>query len=338
MKVGLLYDFPQGDGGAYFSAGVRLGLNSVAALDEPVELVQCQANGLPAGSEAEVTAAFRSLVQDDVVAVIGPSISDNAMIVTPLADDAGVPCVNYTGGAHTRSEWVFHYQVGSLEEEPSVIAAHLASRRLASVAVVYDDSPVGRGYFDFFSATGVAVRDSAVISVLSTDLLSVLEQLRAAAPDALVYFGLGVASRAVALAVEQLGWDVPVVANSSLMFGYARPEWRDGYEGWVYVDTVSDANAARLRLRERSKAHAASPIGCAAHDMGRLLGEAMLRAPSLTRDGLRRGFERVKRLPASSGKNGTSMGFGPWDHGALKGEFLVLRSWTGGRTVERDAP
>jgi hypothetical protein len=137
--------------------------------------------------------------------------------------------------------------------------------------------------------------------------------------------------------VLELDWHLPVVANSSLMFGYARPDWREGYEGWIYVDTVSEGNTPRAALRDKSKAHAAGPMGCAAYDMGRLLGEAIKRAPSLDRAGIRAGFERVKRLPASSGKDGTLMGFGPWDHGALKGEFLVLRSWRGGRTVEEDA-
>jgi ABC-type branched-subunit amino acid transport system substrate-binding protein len=324
VRVGLFYDFPQGDGGAYFRTGVELGLATVARLGEPVELIDVQANGLPAGSEAEVASSFRALVASGVDAVIGPSISDNAMIVTPLADELRVPCINYTGGAHTRSEHVFHYQVGSLEEEPSVMAAHLLGRGLTSAAVVYDDSAVGHGYLDFFLMTGVDVAASSAISALSTDLSDVLARLRDASPAALVYFGLGVASRAVALAVAELEWDVPVVANSSLMFGYARPEWREGYEGWVYVDTVSDGNATRAVLRERSKAHAASPIGCAAYDIGRLLGESVVRG----------GLERVKRLPACSGKDGTLMGFGPWDHGALKGDFLVLRSWRGGRTVE----
>ena len=41
-----------------------------------------------------------------------------------------------------------------------------------------------------------------------------------------------------------LGWDVPVLANSALMFGYARPDWRDGYAGWEYIDTIADDNAA----------------------------------------------------------------------------------------------
>jgi hypothetical protein len=54
------------------------------------------------------------------------------------------------------------------------------------------------------------------------------------------------------------------------------------------------------------------------------------RTPSAVRVGL----ERAKRLPAATGKVGTTMGFGDWDHGALKGEALVLRAWRGGRTVE----
>jgi hypothetical protein len=143
-----------------------------------------------------------------------------------------------------------------------------------------------------------------------------------------------VAARATALALEQSGWDGPVVANSALMFGYARKDWRDGWAGWAYVDTVADDNASRVRLAERSPSTAAGPVGVAAYDIGRLLGEAVARAGHLTRDGLREGLERVKRLPASSGREGTTMGFGVWDHGALKGDYLVLRTWKDGRTVE----
>ena len=36
------------------------------------------------------------------------------------------------------------------------------------------------------------------------------------------------------------------------MFGYARPDWRDGYRGWEYIDTIADDNPLRDALRERS--------------------------------------------------------------------------------------
>ena len=90
----------------------------------------------------------------------------------------------------------------------------------------------------------------------------------------------------------------------------------------------------RAELRERSPRTAAGPIGLAAFDMGRLVGEAVSRAAHLTRDGVRQGLERVKRLPAASGMQGTTMGFGAYDHGALKGRYLVLRAWRDGQTVQ----
>ena len=62
-------------------------------------------------------------------------------------------------------------------------------------------------------------------------------------------------------------WAAPVVANSALMFGYARKDWRAGWDGWSYVDTVSDGNRRRQALKKRSPKSAAGPVGvCQAHD------------------------------------------------------------------------
>ncbi|HEY5165769.1 MAG TPA: branched-chain amino acid ABC transporter substrate-binding protein, partial [Acidimicrobiia bacterium] len=79
---------------------------------------------------------------------------------------------------------------------------------------------------------------------------------------------------------------------------------------------------------------AAGPIGCAAVDIGRLLGEGLARADHLTRAGIRDALERVKRLPATCGQPGTTLSFGHYDHGALHGDYLVLRTWAGGRSVQ----
>jgi branched-chain amino acid transport system substrate-binding protein len=340
IRVGVLYDFPQADAGALFEEAVRLGLDEAGGgrLDRDVELLPRQAHGLPAGTAHDVERTFAELVDAGALVVLGPSISDNGLIVGPLADAAGLPCINYTGGERTRGDFMFHYQVGSLEEEPTVLARHLAGQHRAAVAVAHDHSPVGRRYAEFFAEAcatlGIDITAQAAISPLAEDVTPVVARLRSGQPEGLVYFGLGVAARAVALAVQSEGWDVPVVANSALMFGYARRDWRAGFEGWVYVDSVSDDNAARARLRQRSARSAAGPIGVAAYDMGRLVAEALVRAAHLTRDGVRDGLERVKQLPASSGMEGTTMGFGHYDHGALKGRYLVLRQWRDGKTVQ----
>jgi ABC-type branched-subunit amino acid transport system substrate-binding protein len=341
IRIGLLYDFAQHDGGDGFATAVQLGFDEVAAtgrLDRPVELVRRVADGLPAGTARDVEDTFAALEAEGVLAIVGPSVSDNGVIVRDLADQARLPCINYTGGAITRSEFMLHYQVGSLEEEPALLADHLAATGRQRVAIVHDRSPVGSGYAQWFDVArgplGIELTGRADIAPLAEDASAVIARLAAGQPDALVYLGLGVAARTVALAVEAAGWDVPVVANSALMFGYAQRDWRAAWDGWVYVDTMSDDNPQRAALREISRPSASGPLGLAGYDIGRLLGEGIARSSHLTRAGLLEGLERVKRLPATSGRAGTTMGFGQWDHAALKGEFLVLRQWLDGRNLE----
>jgi ABC-type branched-subunit amino acid transport system substrate-binding protein len=337
IRLGLLYDFPQGDD--LFARSLQMGIDEVAAsgrLDRDIEFVERHARGLPSGTEADVVRAFQELVDEEVLAIAGPSISDNALIAAPLCDDARIPAINYSGGERTRSQWMFHYQVGSLEEEPPVLVARMVERGLSSAAVIFDQSPVGRRYAECFESArgraGVEVTGTANIAPLAEDATPLLERLQRGDPDVLVYLGLGVSSRAVALARDALDWKIPVLANSALMFGYARRDWRDGYAGWEYIDTVADDNTVRAALRERAAQVAAGPIGCCAYDIGRLFGEAIARAEHLTRAGIADGLRRVKQLPATSGHEGTLMGFGAWDHGALKGSYLVLREWRDGHS------
>jgi ABC-type branched-subunit amino acid transport system substrate-binding protein len=339
IRIGFLYDFPMS--GGLITDAVRLGLDEVAAtgrLDREIEFVEDQARGLPSGTEHDIKRSFAKLDEEGVLAIIGPSISDNGLIAAPLCDAARIPAINYTGGERTRSEWMFHYQVGSLEEEPPVLAARMVERGLRRAAVVFDNSPVGRRYAECFEAArgrlGLEVTGTASISSLAEDADDILARLREASPDVLVYLGLGVSSRAVAVGLEHLGWKVPALANSALMFGYARPDWRDGYAGWEYIDTIADDNVLRQALMKISPMLGGGPMGCAAYDMGRLLGEAIAQAEHLTRAGIADGLRRVKQLPATSGYEGTLIGFGTYDHAALKGHYLVLREWKDGRSVQ----
>src|SRR5438270_1297414 len=310
LSIGILYDFPQHDAGAGFEEAVRQGLGEVE-LDRPVELVPRQAAGLPGGTAHDVHRNFNELVDAGVLAVIGPSISDNGLLVREWADEAHVPCINYTGGERTRSEFMFHYQVGSLAEEPIVLAEHLRERELHSAVVIHDKSPVGSGYVSAFEGacarTGVEVVGRAGISPLADEAGSIVDRLRQPKPDALVYLGMGAASRAVSVALDDAGWDVTVVANSALMFGYARKDWRAGFDGWAYVDTVSDGNVRRQALKQKSPKSAAGPVGVAGYDIGRLVAEGLARAVHLTGAGVKEGLEEVKGLPSAPGYEGPSM-------------------------------
>jgi ABC-type branched-subunit amino acid transport system substrate-binding protein len=272
---------------------------------------------------------------------LGPAITDNALAVRPLVDRLGLPCINYTGSEKARSEFMFQYQVGSLEEEPYVIARHLATRRLRRVVVAYDDSVIGRtnaAYFEDAAARhGVDVAARTLVSPDGRDAVAAVAALSAAA-DALVYLGLGLSAHSLSEALSEAGRDVPVVANASLLFGYARRDWARAWEGWAYVDVVSEDNPTYAAFLGRWDGREPAPTLAAAYDMGRLIAEGLARSPEPTRAGLVAGLERVKQLPSALGEAGTVMGFGPLDRAALKGPYLVVRAWRGGRSVKWSAP
>ena len=103
---------------------------------------------------------------------------------------------------------------------------------------------------------------------------------------------------------------------------------------WSRTEGLFAGTPDRRALAERDAATAAGPGGCALHDIGRLMGEAIARAENLTRTDVRDALERIKLLPATLGTEGTKMGFGHYDHAALTGTYLVLREWRDGKSVQ----
>ncbi|MBK5287089.1 MAG: ABC transporter substrate-binding protein [Acidimicrobiia bacterium] len=338
MRIGLLFDFPQGDHGAGLERALRHGLEATGVDPTGVEFLHDETLGHPAGPVEDVIAGFDRLAAAGVDLVIGPSISDNCVAVRDAADGHELPAINYSGGERTRSDWMFQYQVGSLEEEPPLLVARMRERSLRSCVIVHDASVVGDRYREVFGWSardvGIDVLDATAIDPLSTDVGAVVAKLRTHHPDVVLYLGLGASSHAVATAINDQEWAVPVLANSALMFGYVRPDWHEAWAGWEYIDTIADDNIARRAFQSLDPRSAASPVGCCAYDLGRMVGLAMGRAERLDRPGLREGLERVKQIPAASGYEGTLMGFGVRDRGALKGQFLVLREWRDGTTVQ----
>jgi ABC-type branched-subunit amino acid transport system substrate-binding protein len=234
---------------------------------------------------------------------------------------------------------MFHYQIGSLEEEPHLLAGHLAALGHKRVALVQDRSPIGNRYGAFFedatARLGLQITSKTLISPVTDDLSSTVRDVRQGENDAVVYLGLGLSAGTLGRAMSEADWHPPVFCNSALMFGYAFPDWVKNWEGWTYVDAWSEENT-RLQelLAGRPDGASVFPMSVAAgDDMGRLLVEALAGAEILTRAGVKESFERIKCLPASLGEPGTTMGFGHWDRAALKGGFILLRQWVGGRSV-----
>src|SRR5690606_742544 len=98
----------------------------------------------------------------------------------------------------------------------------------------------------------------------------------------------------------------------------------------IYDERNPRARAFLQHYTERFGPPAHLAFTLAAYDAARALFEGIALASILTRDGVRSGLERVKRLSATMGGEGAYISFGPWDHRGVKGrDALCLRELDG---------
>lgn len=342
IRIGILHDICAGppspsDIGEWIEGEIDA-VTSAGRLSAPVEIVESFGLGLPMGSADAVERAYEELAAAGVVLVVGPAIGDNALVATPFAERHRLPTLNWAGAERARGEWMFHLQVGSHEDESLVIARHLARAGARRIAVAYDQSPIGTRHLEFLreeaALLGQEIVSAADLDPMSEDAESEVAGLLAEAPDALVYLGLGISAAAVARAAASRGFSGPKIMNTAGIRGYQR-EFAEAIDGWTYIDMFSDANRTLQELlRARGLPPEKSLAAAKGYDIGRLVAEALARAPELTREGVKLGLERIKWLPAAEGEGGTVLGFGVQDRGALHGRYLVVRQWRDGKTVE----
>jgi ABC-type branched-subunit amino acid transport system substrate-binding protein len=313
-------------------------VQAAGRLDAEIEFVHAYGLGLPSGTEAAVERAFLELARQDVVMIVGPAIGDNALISTPWVERERIPTINWAGAERARGEYMFHHQVGSHEDESLLMARHLKALRVERAGVVFDQSPIGTRHLQYLedeaAIIGLDIVATAGISPLVEDAADEVERVLASNPQGFVYLGLGLSAPAVARPLALCGWQGPRIMNTAGLRGYHGDFARD-CDGWFYVDMHSDSNRTLNALREEMRLPPEQALWAAkGHDVGRLVAEGLARAKAFTREGVKTGLEQVKWLPAAEGEEGTLLGFGIQDRGALHGRYLVLRQWLGGKSVE----
>ena len=216
VKIGVLLDIVDGQGGSPMSPLVRaMELRFEEALehgelDRPVQLIQRVANGLPSGSAEDVVRAFRDLADQSVLGILGPGVTDNCLVTQPLAEEHGIPTLNFPGTEHSRGVYGFQFQLGSLSDEGPMIVTELMKRGHRTVGVIRDQSPIGAEYYDYFDQacvrTGLKIASDQRVSPVANDLTAAVEQVRSSGATCLVYLGFGLVIPAMAAALASARW------------------------------------------------------------------------------------------------------------------------------------
>lgn len=120
-------------------------------IDRPIEIVYREVEGLPKGSVKAVADAFGELVDEGVLAVFGPHISDNCIPTREAIEDRfRIPALSVTGSDDWLGEWTFSFPQGSLTDEPIFWVDLLAKGGHTDVAVLVERSLVGQTYLSNF--------------------------------------------------------------------------------------------------------------------------------------------------------------------------------------------
>jgi ABC-type branched-subunit amino acid transport system substrate-binding protein len=262
--------------------------------------------------------------------------ADSALAARGYVESSGhIPSISWTGSEAWLGEWCFGLPQGSFTEEPFLIANFLAQEGARRIAVGYDNSLIGRGYLDFLRKAcdreGVEIVTEAATPVLAADLTSVVHQLRASNPDAVVHLGIGAVATGYNEAFAACGWEPPLkVTNMGMGFSYIDPQIMKMYAGWIGCDQYDERNPVASAFLDRfEKRYGRRPnyfVPGYAHDGARLIVNALADSHPLSPDGVRSALERVKMLPAATGTASTRLSFGSWKHSAWHGAgFLVMR-------------
>jgi ABC-type branched-subunit amino acid transport system substrate-binding protein len=219
-----------------------------------------------------------------------------------------------------------------------MLARQVRDLGLTQVAIIVDRCSIGEqfaaGFVQGADRFGVEITMTERTWPVTDDLSDTVARLRRFGPPALVYLGLGLSAEPLARALRDQAWSLPVLATSAGMWGHVRPDYATLWEGWIYSDVYSDAKPSMAALHQRLNRDRIRPNAASFYDMAVLVLHAVAKAAPLSRRGVRAALEQLKMLPTVCGGPGTVMGFGVYDHAALKGEYLVMRQWRDGRSVE----
>jgi len=343
VKIGVLIDLDMGTK-ADFLATLRFGFDEAYAhgiITRPIELVVKEAIGLPRLEAKNTIEGYLDLVQQGVLCIIGPLITDNSLALAPVINTTGVPAITWTGTDRYHGEYCFNLGNGGLAEEAAMMASWIRRNGYTTVGMIHEISPGGAEYASNFRYYAAREKLDVLIEAYTTqvadDLEAIVRKVRDQRPDCLAYLGYGYPTILMGPMFKNLQWDPPRIMTTAFQFCYAKPEWMAALEGWHGIDQMCEDNPRLQPMFDRLAARAGScrphTVTALSYDTARLIAEGIARAPLLTPRGVKEGLERVRMLPAVNGGPRTHMSLGPFDHKAYKGDWLLIRKIEGGATV-----
>lgn len=212
VKVGLMMAFSGGSSSMGYGAskGVQLAKKQLGA--DNIEIVQQDSKCDPK-TAAE---AIKSLIAQNVAAIIGEGCSSASVAALPAANNAKIPMISPSASSPTLSipNDYFFRVVPPDTFQGSYMAQHIYDQGIRNVAVFYTNEPYGSGmngvFREKFESLGGKVVATASGEPDVIDLINQMRELKAANPQAIFIAPNSVVSATAAVKLaREVGMTVP---------------------------------------------------------------------------------------------------------------------------------
>lgn len=317
-------------------------INDKGGIDgTPVEAVIYDTEGDPGKT---VLAANKLISRDNVIAIIGPSLTPTTLAVVPVAEKAQVPLVSCAAGIKITEPvkpWVYktaQTDAGAV----ATIYAFMQKKGIKSIGVISVDNAFGESGKEQLLAQaskfGIEVKLAESFGAKDTDMTAQLTKLRAVEPQAIVCWGTNPGPAVVTKNMKQLGLTMPLYQSH----GVASPKFielaGDAAEGVLLptgkilvADQLPDTDPQKAVLLKYIKEYEktwqipVSGFGGYAYDAMNLLAAAM-KGTNGKKDAIRANLEKISGHVGVSGV----FTYTPTDHYGLTPDAFVMVEIKGG--------
>lgn len=238
-----------------------------------------------------VNAAKKLLARDRVVALLGPTLSNEMFAAGPVAVEREVPIIGTSvtaAGITDMGKWIFRTSLPEGDVVPEALRTVIRVYGVKKVALMYaNDDAFSKSGFDVFKKAaqdaGLEIADIESFSQKDTDFSPQLTKIKALDVDALLVSALVEPASGVVLQARQLGMTLPILGGNGFnspklveIAGRAAEDVLVGSPWFVEKDqpeNIAFVTAFRARYHQDPDQFAAQ-----AYDTMFILAEALNRA------------------------------------------------------------
>jgi len=238
-----------------------------------------------------ITAAKKLLARDKVVALLGPTLSNEMFAAAPVANERKVPIIGTSvtaEGITDLGDWVFRTSLPEGDVVPEALRVTKQKYGLKKVGLLYaNDDAFSKSGFDVFKKSlleaGITIADIESFSSKDTDFSPQLTKMKGLGVDALIVSALVEPASGLVLQARQLGMMMPILGGN----GFNSPKLIDisgkSAEGVLvgspwFVEKTQPENVAFVAAFRQKFHQDPDQFAAQAYDTLFILAEALNRA------------------------------------------------------------